>query len=646
MNPTASAPPALRLLHLEDNLADAELIEMQITEEWPGCEIRRVDTRHDFLTAIQTAKFDLILSDFSLPGFNGLEALNLARHYTTDTPFIFLSGTIGEENAVKALKCGAADYIIKDRPARFISAIRSALTHMQEAALRRESEAQVREQAALLDKARDAIIATDLEHRIAYWNASAEEIYGWTADEVLGRRLEDLQLHVDPARFVTAREQLTAYGEWRGEFRIQTKRGQALQVESTWSLVLGADGRPRSILFIDTDVTERKKMEAQIHRAERMDSIGMLAGGVAHDLNNALAPILMAAELLRERVSDPADRRFVDSIETSAQHGAALVQQLLAFARGSEGQRTLVEVAGLIEDVQKLLRSTITASIELTVETVGTPWPIMADATKIKQVLINLCLNARDAMPNGGRIEILAGNTMIGGKHVLSNSGAQPGPYLRIAVRDTGTGIPPEVLARIFDPFFTTKAAGKGTGLGLSMVSGIIKSHGGFLNVESHVGQGTLFELFFPAHSQVREAPPSAVSPLDVKGRGESILLVDDDPSVRDIFKALLENAGYDVGTAENGEEVLAKFDAQPGKYAIVISDIMMPGMSGQEVIQALRTRVPRQPVLAISGLMDPERQRELHAMEPPVECLGKPILPEKLLLTLRRMLEAAARRS
>ncbi len=645
---SANPPPpaALRLLHLEDNLADAELIQLQITEEWPGCEIHRVDTRHDFLAAIQNEKFDLILSDFSLPSFNGLEALTLARQFTTTTPFIFLSGTIGEDNAVKALKCGAADYIIKDRPARFISAIRQALAHVQEAERRRDSEEQVREQAALLDKARDAIIATDLDHHIAYWNASAEGLYGWTATEVMGRRLEELQLHAEPARFAAAREQLGATGEWRGEFRIHTKSGTAMQVESTWSLVLGADGKARSILFIDTDVTERKKMEAQLHRAERMDSIGMLAGGVAHDLNNALAPILMAAELLRERVTDPADRRFVDSIEASAQHGAALVQQLLAFARGSEGQRTVVDVGGLIQDVQKLLRSTLSRRIDLKVEAVGTPWPIVADATKIKQVLINLCLNARDAMPNGGRIEILAGNTTIGGKHALSNPGAQPGEYLRIAVRDTGTGIPPEVLSRIFDPFFTTKAAGKGTGLGLSMVAGIIKSHGGFLNVESHVGQGTLFELFFPVRDRVTETPPDTTSTPIAKGRGERILLIDDDPAVRDIFKALLENAGYRVLTVETGQAGLSEFGRNPTEFALVITDLMMPGMNGREVIAALRVLVPRLPILAISGLMDPERQAGLRALNPPVECLAKPILPEKLLLTLRNMIDAAARQT
>lgn len=646
MNADTASPANLRLLHLEDNLADAELILLQITAEWPGCEIHRVDTRHDFMAALQRGGFDLILSDFSLPNFNGLEALTLARQYATDTPFIFLSGTIGEDNAVQALKSGASDYIIKDRPKRFVAAIRQALAHVQETARRRDSEAQVREQATLLDKARDAIIATDLEHRITYWNARAEEIYGWPGSEAVNRRLEELHLHADPGRFASARAKLNASGEWRGEFIVRSRDGRTLQVESTWSLVLGADGRPRSILFIDTDVTDRRRMEAQLHRAERMESIGMLAGGVAHDLNNALAPILMAAELLREHVTDPEDRRFVNSIEASAQHGAALVQQLLAFARGSEGQRTSVDVPALLADVRTLLGSTLAKDIELSVETVGTPWPIMAEVTKIKQVLINLCLNARDAMPEGGRIEILAGNTTIGGRHVLSQPGAQPGSYLRIAVRDTGTGIPPEVLGRIFDPFFTTKPAGKGTGLGLSMVAGIIKSHGGFVNVESHVGQGTLFELYFPVRDPAPGTPSGSASPLVTKGRGESILLVDDDPAVCEVFKAVLEHAGYGVMAVGNGSAALAEFDRRPGAFAVVITDIMMPGMNGGEVIRALRARHPRQPVLAISGLMDPEKQAGLRELDPPVECLAKPILPEKLLLALRRVIEAAARQS
>ncbi|MBS0630786.1 MAG: response regulator [Verrucomicrobia bacterium] len=644
MNADPASPANLRLLHLEDNLADAELILLQITAEWPGCEIHRVDTRHDFLTALQRGGFDLILSDFSLPNFNGLEALTLARQYATDTPFIFLSGTIGEDNAVQALKSGAADYIIKDRPKRFVAAIRQALAHVQETVRRRDSEAQVREQATLLDKARDAIIATDLEHRITYWNARAEEIYGWPAEEAVNHRLEELHLHADPGRFASARAKLNASGEWRGEFIIQSRDGRTLQVESTWSLVMGADGRPRSILFIDTDVTERRRMEAQIHRAERMESIGMLAGGVAHDLNNALAPILMAAELLRAHVTDPEDRRFVDSIEASAQHGAALVQQLLTFARGSEGQRTSVDIPHLLADVQKLLGTTLAKDIDLSVETVGEPWPILAEVTKVKQVLINLCLNARDAMPEGGRIEILAGNTTIGGRHVLSQPGAQPGSYLRIAVRDTGTGIPPDVLGRIFDPFFTTKPAGKGTGLGLSMVAGIIKSHGGWINVESHMGQGTLFELYFPVRDPAPGTPSGSAAPSVTKGRGESILLVDDDPAVCDVFKAVLEHAGYGVVAVGTGPATLAEFDRRPGAFAVVITDIMMPGMNGGEVIRALRARSPRQPLLAISGLMDPEKLAGLRDLNPPVECLAKPILPEKLLLTLRRIIDTAAR--
>ncbi|HRI82246.1 MAG TPA: ATP-binding protein, partial [Opitutaceae bacterium] len=487
-----------KILHLEDNPADAELIHLQLKQEWPGCAIHRVMRREEFQAALQHEAFDLILSDFSLPAFNGLEALALVQKTGTATPFVFLSGTIGEDNAVQALKCGAADYIIKDRPARLVSAIRQALTHVEETQRRRRSEGRLREQAMLLDKARDAIIATDLDHRITYWNASAERIYGWKADEVAARRLEELELHIEPARFAAARRALEEAGEWRGDLRLQRRDGTIIQVESSWSLVRGADERPGSILFIDTDVTERKKLEAQLLRSERLDSIGMLAGGIAHDLNNALAPVLMAAELLRMRLTGP-DLRIVDNIETSAQHGAALVRQLLAFARGTESRHTEIEVEELIHDVGKLIRSTLSRTIELEVGSQPSLRRVCADSTKLKQVLVNLCLNARDAMPQGGRIEIRAENVRLDASQARAHPGAEAGPHVRIGVRDNGSGIPPAVIDRIFDPFFTTKPVGKGTGLGLSMVAGIIKSHGGFLNVESQPGQGALFEIFLPA---------------------------------------------------------------------------------------------------------------------------------------------------
>lgn len=499
MSPPVPPTSTLQVLHLEDNVTDAELFRALLEEEWPGCRIRRVQTRVEFLDAIRAGPFSLILSDFSLPQFDGLSALSLAREHAPATPFIFLSGAIGEERAIESLKRGASDYVIKDRPGRLIPAIRQALDRIEVLELRRRAENELRNQASLLDKAKDAIFSTDLAHRIAYWNFSAERLYGWTAAEVFGRPLHELGLGHDPARVLAARGRLFATGEWRGDFRLRAKSGSVIHVESTWSLVPDDEGQPRSILFIDTDTTERKKLEARLLRADRLESIGMLAGGVAHDLNNVLAPILMGSELLRQSLADQTQLDILASVESSAQHGKALVQQLTTFARGGEGEHSKVHVAPIIKDVRRLLHQGLPPGIKVVAVCVDPLWPIQGDPTQIKQLLLNLCFNARDAMPNGGRLEIRARNTVVDDALAGLHPGTQPGPHLLMSVNDTGMGIPAGIVEKIFDPFFTTKEIGKGTGLGLSTVAGIVKSHGGFLKVESQVGQGTEFQLFLPA---------------------------------------------------------------------------------------------------------------------------------------------------
>ncbi len=636
MTDSTTSPGLRHLLHLEDSLTDAELIHAILAEEWPGCQIQRVQTRADFLAALEQQPFDLILSDFSMPGFDGLTALKLVRQRQLEIPFIFFSGTIGEENAMEALRCGATDYIIKDRPARLVSAVQGALEQQHEFQLRQRAELRLHEQAELLDKARDAICVTDLAQRITYWNASAERLYGWTAAEAIGRQLGELDLGYDAARFAAAHAQLLASGEWRGTFRLRNKNGDTLQVESTWSLVLTDKGKPRSILFIDTDVTEKMRLETQLLRAGRLDSIGMLAGGVAHDLNNALAPILMGSELLRLSVADPKNLRLIETIETSAQHGAALVRQLLAFARGGEGERAEIRMAALLEDVPKLLRQSLPRDIALEVSCAESALPILADATQIKQLLLNLCLNARDAMPEGGRLEVKARNTTVDSDLARLHPGAQPGPHLLVSVQDTGTGIPPAVLEKIFDPFFTTKSVGKGTGLGLSTVAGIVKSHGGFLQVESQVGHGTVFRLFFPGLLQSPPATARPVQPLAEGGRGETILIIDDDANVRDTFRLLLEKAGYQVATAEDGEAGIAAFATQRNDIAVVITDMMMPGLSGRQVVTALRALAPSVRIIAVSGFSGAdENPPEVAAM------LAKPVNVAQLLGTLRRVIAA-----
>ena len=755
----------MHLLHLEDSLTDAELIALLIRREWPACEIRHVATVSEYRSALATGGFDVILSDYSLPGFDGLSALSMARAHFPETPFLFVSGTIGEERAVEALKRGATDYIIKDRPTRLISAIRQAFAlviegdrrRRTEAALReneerfrritenvvelialldlnacriyanpsyrdllgeaamapgidafaevhpqdrgrvraafaqvvatgatqtceyrlllpdgsvreleshasvlrdsaarvvnilfvsrdvtarRETEARLREQASLLDRARDAIIATDLEHRIFYWNASAERLYGWKAGEVFGHRLDLLEIGFDPTRFAAARAQLLATGEWRGDFRLQTKRGETVLVESTWSLVVENDGRPRSILYIDTDVTERKKLETQLLRAQRMESIGTLAGGVAHDLNNVLTPILLSIELLASKMTSEEDRRLIEKTKASATHGAALVQQLLAFARGADAKRVRLEPATALADLRPLIRQSLPAFIELSLSNGDMPWVIQADATQFNQVLINLCINARDAMPQGGSIDIVTKNVIVDEALASVNPGTRAGPFVQISVTDTGMGIAPGIIDKIFDPFYTTKAAGKGTGLGLSMVAGILKSHGGFVQVESEPGRGSTFHLFFPAlpepKTPAREETPSAAT-----GAGEGILLIDDEPIVRDTLQLLLQRAGYRVFPAGDGRSGVREYDRRKSEISLVITDMMLPDQVGTEVVRSLRQRHATLPIIAMSGMMESGAFDELLRITPAVECLAKPLTPSALLGAVRKRLPA-----
>jgi len=633
----------MHLLHLEDSPQDAELIARHLRREWPGCRIRQAANAAEYRAAIEQGGFEVILSDYTIPGFDGLSALALARSHAPGVPFLFLSGTIGEERAVEALRRGASDYIIKDRPSRLIPAIRHALALVEETRRRRDTERALREQASLLERARDAIIATDLDHRIAYWNASAERLYGWKVAEVLGRRLDQLDLGHDAVRFATARAELLATGEWRGEFRLRTRPGGSVLVESTWSLVLEDGGHPRSILYIDTDVTEKRRIEAQLQRAQRMESIGTLAGGVAHDLNNVLTPILVSMDLLAAHASDDEDRALMEKTRASAAHGAALVRQLLAFARGAEGRRTRLDPAQALAELQPLIRQSLPAAIAIEVHCAASA-SIHADATQFNQVVVNLCLNARDVLPQGGRVEISTHHADVNATLAQANPGVKPGPFVRLSVADNGPGIPSAILDKIFDPFFTTKPVGKGTGPGLSVVAGIMRGHGGFVHVESEPGRGATFHLFFPAQAPLAPAVvrDDAVAQA-ARGAGEGILLIDDEPIVRDTLQLLLQREGYRVFPAGDADGGVGEFSRRENEIALVITDMMLPDRSGLEMVRTLRGRHATLPIIAISGMMASGAFDELLHLQPPVECLAKPLSPRELLRAVRRRLPAPA---
>ncbi|MGH7997235.1 MAG: ATP-binding protein [Opitutaceae bacterium] len=490
----------MRVIHLEDDLHDAELVALALQEEWPGCAISRVGTREDFLGELGREAVDFILSDFTMPGFSGLEALALARDRAPDIPFIFLSGTIGEERAVEAMYAGAADYVIKDRMARLAPAISRALRDREQRRQHAIDQERIGEQADLLNQARDGIVQAGMDGRILFWSRGAERIFGWSAEEALGRTTREL---IDPDGLSDEERvrNAAATGEWRSEMCLRDKRGQLLVIDARITLVRDASGQGVSRLGILTDITEKKKLEEQFLRAQRLESLGMLAAGIAHDLNNVLTPVLIGAQALRLRMAEPLRFKVLDSIETSAGRGAALVRQLLGFAHGSSGEKTSVQPRHLIKEMANLVRQTFPRSIRVEERIAADLWTVRGNPTQLHQVLLNLCVNARDVMPEGGVLWLRAENRVLDEAGVAAAADVRPGPFVLLEVADEGGGIPPEVLSRIWDPFFTTKGDGKGTGLGLSTVRGIAAQHGGFATVESIPGRGATFRVFLPAES-------------------------------------------------------------------------------------------------------------------------------------------------
>ncbi len=756
----------MKFLHLEDNDADAELFENLLLREWPGSTITRLATRQEFENAIRHDSYDLVLSDHSMPGFDGLTALEMVRATSPGTPFVFLSGTIGEERAIEALKHGAVDYVLKDSPARLLPAIHGALLQSQREAARRhaeeslrqsqeqfqqiaeniddfiilldvqehclyanptfrrllgkgehqlgfniledihpddrrrfrnflgqatnpdsprdieyrvllpnnavrhfearvsfpsytrnnypiillagrdvterkEAEELLRERASLLEKARDAICVIDLQLKITHWNASAERIFGHTATAAVGSSLRELLFGRDTNRFDTVFALTLAQGEWQGEFRLPRADGRELVVDSSWTLVTDDEGKAQSILCIVTDVTNRKHLEQDLQRAQRVESLGMLAGGIAHDLNNILSPILMSIGLLRHLTEGSESKMVLDTLETSATHGSELVRQILLFARGSEGQRTEVQVGEFLNGLKGFLRSALRRGIDLRVDYDANVWPISADATQLKQVLLNLCVNARDAMPTGGGVHITATNIHVGpGTQYGFHGEIAAGPCVRLSVADTGTGIPPEILEKIFDPFFTTKELGKGTGLGLSTIAGIVQSHGGGIQVESTPGQGTTFHIYLPAVLAPGQRTDDTQPDSLPEGNGELILVIDDDGGIRLVTEKILASYGYQVVTAQDGKSGLAEFHRQRDRIQLVICDQMMPGMNGSAVLAQIHREAPAVKLIAMSGLVD---ELKIAGAKDDVTILQKPIQTETLLRAVRRALDAVA---
>ncbi|MDR3401514.1 MAG: PAS domain S-box protein [Chthoniobacter sp.] len=871
--------PRVRIIHLEDNLLDRELVSAMLETNGIDCDIVYAQDRDSFRAVLELEDVDLIISDFSLPGYDGGRALEIARQLREEVPFIFFSGTLGEEAAVESLKNGATDYILKQRPERLVAAVRRALkdaagrrarermaeelrqrdgllrnimenvedlvsvvdltgrlilsspshrklfgmaspavgsdflahvhphdqerikslfecaieegssraveyrlqlpdnsTRFLEAQAkimfdesgekqgvlwvarditeRRLAEQQILEQAALLDEARDAICVNDLDQRILFWNKSAERLYGWTSNEAIGRnanqllcqdqvalvalktliqcgewngelhqttraglhlvvasrwtlirddagapksilvintditenkkaeqkieeqaalldkardailvcdlnqsvvywnegasrlygwapeeavgrQVEELLFGKAPSEWSGIRRALDEKGEWIGELRQRTRHGRELVVQCRQTLVRDASGNPTSVLYINSDMTEQKKIEAQFLRTQRMESIGALAGGIAHDLNNVLGPIMMAVEVIQNDPRNPANAGLLELVGSSAKRGSELVKQILSFARGIDGQKTMLKIPQLVGEVVKLATDTFPRDITVRSKLTEDLPAVQGDATQVHQILLNLFVNARDAMPKGGNLGIEA-RTIVLNKHSTKfHREPLSGRFVEIKVSDTGTGIPADVLPKIFEPFFTTKDPGKGTGLGLSTVLGIVKAHGGFVEVATEAGKGTTFSIYLAAIETTPAGPEPAEAGEPMHGRNEEILIVDDEAAILEITRETLAAYNYRVLATSSGEEAVSLFARHHTEIDLVITDMLMPGMDGPTLIRTLRKVKPGVRLIAVSGVASNVPQLETQGF------LKKPFSTAALLRSVRSALDS-----
>jgi PAS domain S-box-containing protein len=503
---------------------------------------------------------------------------------------------------------------------------------------------QLRLQHSALEAAANAIVITNRGGAIQWVNDAFTRLTGYGREEVVGHTCRLLKSGMQDADFYRELWQTVIAGAvWQGVLTNKRKDGTLHDEEMTITPVRSAAGEITHFIAIKQDISERRRLEQQFLRAQRMESIGLLAGGIAHDLNNVLAPVLMALPLLRNDLGANERETILETLERSVRRGTNIVQQVLTFARGVEGRRVAVQLRHLLREMGRIVEETFPRDIRIKVSAASDLWLLQGDPTQIHQVLLNLAVNARDAMPNGGQLSFLARNVELKEPRQFQHFSIAPGAYVSVSVVDTGSGISPDIMERMFEPFFTTKPVGKGTGLGLSTVLGIVKSHGGLVQVESRIGSGSTFTVFLPAARNETAVEDQTAGPAIVAGRGETVLVVDDEADILDVARSILETYNYKVISANHGKEGVSAFVAQRAAIRVVLTDLMMPAMDGLALTRALRQIDGQVPIVVMTGLMDApgdgDRSSQLRQLGVN-HFLQKPFQTEELLAILREALK------
>lgn len=757
----------LRVLLLEDNPNDVDLVKLELRKLDRKCTIAHVETKSEFEQQIVEFGPDIILADHTLPGYSGQAALEYVRTEVPQIPFLFVTGTMGEEVATESLKQGAMDYVLKHRLPRLVPAVERALreyealvaTHRMQVELRRtqrllqavidhspalisvrnaagalvlanspfynrfgitttstdtvmldaalpsgiwtdvrnqndavlsqglpvvrehtwgfvegertylsvafplgssidgadtvcsidmdisdrkHSDERLLAQSNVLDQASDAIYVTDAEKRLIYCNQAAEVISGWSAEEIAGKTISEVFPDISASQMEGVREQTEQHGNWRGEIQVRNRREELLWIELGASLVRDSKGVPNGHILICTDITDKKQLTEQFLRVQRLENLGMLAAGIAHDLNNVLSPIGMVASLLESRLTGERDQKFLKILESSTNRGAGLVRQILSFAHGVSGELREVQVKHILRDVLTMVHETFPKNITVKEHVLTDLWPVQGDATQIHQIVLNLCVNARDAMEGGGTLAVSGVNVVLDESAMERMPEAAPGEWIKLEVSDTGHGIPAEILEKIWTPFFSTKVATKGTGLGLSTVRGIVERHEGFMQVESSPEAGTVFQVYIPAVKSDHNSASPFESQDTLRGSGEHILVVDDEAMILDMARETLTEYGYRVSTAVDGKKAAEIIISDDADIDLLVTDLMMQKIGGVELIGMLKSLHPDTQVIVITGVDLKEVKADPKLQSRVATYLNKPFEMNALLSAVAEILRPA----
>jgi len=620
-------PRKLHVLLVEDSPDDADLVVMALARAGIDLEWRRVERESEFTAALATRAWDVILSDFAMPAFDGLRAFELARASSCDPPFIFVSGAIGEARAVEAMRAGARDYVMKGDLGRLAAAVRREVqaaenrrrTRAAESALARSEARQrlvfaatstpllcvdlsgIAPLIAAIDTpsptSREWLAARDAL-AIVEANPAALELFGGVDPVAITAAVRGLLPHLLAALRLAATARDRRHVEF--ECQVATRRGVREVIVGTR---VPSTDEWRDVVLSVFDVTERRTLEARLQTAERLEAIGRLAGGIAHDFNNLLTVVGASADLLRDGLaSDDPRNEDVDVIVHTVARASALTKQLLAFSRRRPVEPVLLDLNATIRDTTALLRRVIKEDVELSLCLEPRLAPVLADPTHVEQLIMNLCTNARDAMPKGGTLRLATSGLEVAPAEVVEDPPVPAGAYVMLEVADTGAGMDEATRAKIFEPFFSSKAVGCGAGLGLATVDAVVSQSHGHVRVVSALGSGTTFRVYFPSQQGIPEVPsPPTFTRRGLPGRA-TILLVEDEHLLRVALRRQLERAGFAVLDAGRAEDALRHLAAHEAPIDVLVTDVVLPGMNGRDLAREVVLRRPETRVLFISG--------------------------------------------